>query len=371
MSFRPPCRYLHDIMRAIALTGLVVASCGPAPVSEVLSGGDDPVTSGTTADTTSNASTTTTSTTSTTASSSASWSSSTSGTWPAEDVGAPTTGDVSGACAGKVDVIFVMSERISNSAQMDEAIPAFAAIMQEEFSELDLHVMVLDPDGEWGDSLLCPKNMCPADGGCPVEPEFPCWALHDEDALTKCDNTMGAGVVFPAGQWTMNKPCGLETGHRFVTGDDPDFAERFTCLAQYGNTAGGSNSHGVALGQALTWNLRLGCNEGFLRDDALLMAVQIVSSNYDDDAPFVVAEKVLEAKNNEQDLVVALAITRGWKSSQMKPLCDTISVKPEGLAAWAFHFDHHVFGSLCAPSYVPFFAEAAAMAADLCRPIPR
>jgi len=368
LSFRPGWRYLEPIMRAIALSGLVVASCGPAPVTEVLSGGDDPVTSGTTVDTTSSATTTTSASTP----SSTSWSSSssTSGSWPAEDVGAPSTGDVSGACAGKVDVIFVMSEA-TNKAQMDEAMPEFAAIMQEEFSELDLHVMVLDPDGEWGDSVLCPKNMCPADGGCPVEPDFPCWALHDEDALTKCDNTMGAGVIFPAGQQTMNKPCGLETGHRFITGDDPDFVERFTCLAQCGDNAGGTISHGIALGRALTWDLRLGCNEGFLRDDALLMAVHIVSRNHDDDAPYIVADKVLEAKHNNQDLVVALAITHGWKGSDPPPLCETASDGPVGLAAWALHFDHHVFGSECALSYVPFFAEAAAMAADLCKPIPR
>ncbi len=356
-------------MRAIALIGLIVASCGPTPNVEVLSGGDDPVTSGTTAST--SAVTTsesgTTGLASASAPSSTGWGSTTGGSWPAEDVGAPTPGDPGMACRGKVDVIFVITEG-SNEAQMEEALPAFAAIMLEEFGDLDLHVMVLDPDGEWGDSLLCPKNQCPADGGCAVEPDFPCWALHDEDALTKCDNTRGAGVIFPAGEKPMIQPCGLETGNRFITGDDPAFTERFVCLAQSGENAGGTIKHGASLGRALSWDLRLGCNQGFLRDDALLLAVQIVSSNHGDDKPFVVADNVLEAKNNEQDLVVALAITDLWKHSDPKPLCDYVGPQPAGLAAWALHFDHHVLGSECAPSYVPFFAEAAAMAADLCKP---
>jgi len=53
-------------------------------------------------------------------------------------------------------------------------------------------------------------------------------------------------------------------------------------------------------------------------------------------------------------------------------LCDGI---PEGTPhetfQWAEESVHSLFGSICAPSFAPFFAEAATMAADLCGASPR
>ncbi len=294
------------------------------------------------------------------------------GTTSSPDLGEPETGAVHPACNGKIDVVFVSVE----TGALEPSIPEFVGIMEERFAQHDLHVMVVDDDGEWGDSLLCPKNKCPADGGCPAEglEDFPCWALHEEEALSKCDNTLGAGVVFPAGAGASNEPCGLPEGERFIRGDDPLFAKRFSCLIDGGISAGGDVQTGMALGRAVSADNQRGCNQGFLREDALLVVVMI------DDAagiqpynPLVWAELVLEAKDFDHDRVVALGIDHDWQGSQPQPLCESAweVEQPSPGERWTEHFDHSVFGSVCAPSYGPFFDEAAALAVALCADAPQ
>jgi len=79
-------------------------------------------------------------------------------------------------------------------------------------------------------------------------------------------------------------------------------------------------------------------------------------------------------------ILAAVAITRPLAAPvsavaatgyEPKPLGNEVSTKREGFAEWVQYFDHSVFGSRCAPSYGPLFAEAATLAADLCDPIPR
>ena len=289
------------------------------------------------------------------------------------DLGEPATGgDPFPGCNGKIDLVFVAVD----TEALAPSIPEFVAIMEQRFSEHDLHVMVVDADGEWGDSIRCPKNKCPAEGGCPAEgmEDFPCWALHDGEALSKCDNTLGAGVIFPAAEGASNKPCGLSEGERFVSGDDPLFAERFACLIDGGGAVGGEVQTGMALGRAVSPDLQAGCNQGFLREDALLFVVMIEdAAGIQPYNPLVWAELVLEAKDFDHDRVVALGIDHDWKGSEPEPLCESgwQVEQPSPGEKWTQHFDHSVFGSVCAPSFGPFFADAAALAADLCADVPQ
>jgi len=289
---------------------------------------------------------------------------------PVVDVGTPPVTGGS-ACVGKIDIIFV-ANRVDGQNLL-ESIPEFTATMMDQLSEYDLHVMVVDPDGEWGDSLICPKNKCPADGGCPAEgyESFPCWALHDEDALDKCDNTRGAGLVFPAGYEAANKPCGVPPGQRFISRDSPAFGEVFECLLRGSRSGGGHTQFGRTMGRALAFDLQHGCNSGFLREDALLLSVMISEHNFDDTSPGEWAEDVLEAKDHDQNMVVALAITTEWQGYEPKVLCDGGLPTRKGMNKWVQYFENSVLGSRCAPTYGPFFAEAAKLAADLCEPIPR
>jgi hypothetical protein len=279
------------------------------------------------------------------------------------------------ACNGKIDVLFAIGEGGVTPFldALDAAYPDFAASMSAAFAEHDLHVMVIDGNGVWGDDVRCPKSQCPPNGGCPDpsygDPnDFPCWALHEEGALTKCDNTLGAGVIFPAGRDASNKPCGVPEGRRFLSGDDLGFAELFACVARVGATPG-DHMVGWAAGEALSVNLQEGCNEGFLRDDALLVVVLIDGIEESPYNPYAWAQRVLEAKGGEQDKVVALAISSDATAVE-DPVCEKgdDAFPPHPAYLWQQHFDHGLFGSICAPDLAPFFEEAASLAAELCEP---
>ena len=277
------------------------------------------------------------------------------------------------ACNGKIDVLFAIGQGgVSEHLDVLHAsYAAFAATMMETFANHDSHVMVVERDGVWGDNYWCPQSKCPADGGCPAshygEPnDFPCWALHDDAALSKCDNTLGAGVVFPAGYAASNKPCDLAAGRRYLEGDDVAFADKFVCVATLGGNPG-YQMVGWAMGEALSIDLQVGCNEGFLREEALLLAVMLVGREDSPYNPYAWAQRVLDAKGHEQDKIVALAVGTDH-GAVSEPLCDGLGDRPGLAYEWVQHFEHRAFGSICALDYAPFFLEAAELAAELCEP---
>ena len=124
---------------------------------------------------------------------------------------------------------------------------------------------------------------------------------------------------------------------------------------------------GWAMGEALSIDLQVGCNEGFLREEALLLVVMLVGREDSPYNPYVWAQRVLESKDNEQDKIVALAVGTDH-GAVSEPLCDGSGDKPGSHIQWAQHFEHRVQGSICAPSFAPFFLEAAELAAELCEP---
>jgi hypothetical protein len=277
------------------------------------------------------------------------------------------------ACNGKLDVLFVIGQGgVSEHLEVLQASYAsFAATMAETFVDHDLHVMVVEGDGAWGDDVRCPKDKCPPDGSCldyEGKSDFPCWALHEPGVLTACDNKLGAGVVFPAGWMASNKPCAVPGGRRYLRGDDASFAELFTCVARVGATPG-EQLVGWAAGEALSFDLQDGCNAGFLRDDALLIVVMIAGAEDSPYNPYVWAQRVLEAKGEDHDKIVALAIARDSNAVD-DPVCEVWddSYPPHSAYVWHEQFEHSVFGSDCAPSFAPFFEEAASVAAELCEP---
>jgi hypothetical protein len=50
-------------------------------------------------------------------------------------------------CQGKIDFLFVISSWYSmkaNQVQLQEAFPAFTAMLEDEFADFDYHIMVVD-----------------------------------------------------------------------------------------------------------------------------------------------------------------------------------------------------------------------------------
>ncbi|HEY8375138.1 MAG TPA: hypothetical protein VIK91_01560 [Nannocystis sp.] len=241
--------------------------------------------------------------------------------------------------------------------QLKAAFPGFIATLESEFADFDYHILSANTSALWGQPVLCAgcKDVCPE------VPEYPCGVEPEA-----CDTIRGAGVTYPIGEHASNKRCELASGRRYITTGQPDLVDAFTCIASVG--INGSDEVAEVTVKALADELNApgGCNEGFLRDDALLfvVAVQDTYDDFSDGTPQDWADALVQAKGGDADAVVLLVLSTDID----KPggLCGkTIGVE-HNLRTWTELLPHGLFRSICAESYAPFFAEAAAKNKEQC-----
>jgi hypothetical protein len=275
------------------------------------------------------------------------------------DLGAPPDFDPTPpGCQGKIDFLFIVSRDGFMKPHQDQlvaAFPHFIETIQSQFIDFDVHILVTDSQAEWG-SAYC-ENDCP--NTCDAEPAYPC-----DYKPTTCDKTMGAGVVMNVGPYTANAPC-LDGPLRYITADTPDLTGTFECLARVG--ASGYNKLGDALVGAMGYQLNKagGCNEGFIRDDALLMVTIIgpedLAGGADSQGTWQEwMQAVVDRKSGNLDAIVMF----GLVSSD--PAC--IGTKNSGarLCTMIPKFPHHLHALLTTPDYGPVFDDAAALALAAC-----
>jgi hypothetical protein len=259
----------------------------------------------------------------------------------------------------KVDFLFV----VDNSGSMDDDqanlianFPGFMHAIETALEVEDFHVMVVDTDAggnthpgcvEWWDEQGDPYHLLP----CPL-PNVPAGADPQMlELLEECDLAIGAGVDTPMGFSASNAECDFASGRRFVDGAEPDLAAAFSCAARVG--IGGDNSERPA--QALIAALGPeisgpgGCNEGFLRPDALLV-VTILTDEQDTTSepredPGAWAEAVMAAKGGKETSVVMLGLLGG------------IDYPGPWLETMVASFTHSRIESVTAADYRPFFEE--------------
>ncbi|HEY0134406.1 MAG TPA: hypothetical protein VGB85_10010 [Nannocystis sp.] len=267
-------------------------------------------------------------------------------------------------CLGKIDFLFVISNSNTmapRQAQVLTIFPAFLDSLTQEFADFDSHIMVVETDGGWfmGDCAHCGP-------GCDPNGELP-WCGADLDA---CDSTMGAGVTFPAGKESSAQRCPLAEG-RYITSKDPDPKAAFKCIAKVGS-GGGVPFPADAMVAALSWPLLgthgypPGCNQGFLRDDALLV-VTIISDVYDakSSGPAWAWRKALmEAKNQDAAAFQVLVITTDVDTPN--GLCGEYTPDVNRLRTFVELTDG-LIGSICADDYGQFFKDAAAAILERCK----
>jgi hypothetical protein len=274
-------------------------------------------------------------------------------------------------CRGKIDFLFVISDDQNlkeSQPKIIDAFPKFIDTIASKFDDFDYHVMVIDGTDHWGDAectAVCPDLSCLwGDPCCPYDPgsppdlccpdlNYPCELL---DLVTQCDNTLGAGSVFPAGFGSTDAPCLIDGGRRYMTKEQSDLSETFACVAQVGTH--GSNHIGDALAAAVSPSLNGPgrCNEGFLRDDALLM-VTLITPGYDRSPDGTVQEwyeAILSAKNGNPEAVVMFVVGN--------PICPLYD-EPCQLA---IRFPNVEIQHLHADDYGPGFDAAAALVEDAC-----
>jgi hypothetical protein len=259
-------------------------------------------------------------------------------------------------CKGKIDILFLISRgpvMADVQQRLLDALPKFIATIEEKFADFDYHIMVLDGDFSWG------LDVCNVDcvQECPV-PDYPCELI---DTLTVCDTTPGAGVVFNAGGLATNEPCELFGGNRYIIKGQPELTEAFTCIARVGKSGWDRlmNQMVPALEPAI--NGPGGCNEGFLRDDALLFITTIANSpdTVSDGTPETWAQAILDAKHGDPNSTVLFSIhPLDWQECLDHPqglICRMIET-----------FPYHAYENAYAADYGPAFDEAVDLVAEAC-----
>jgi hypothetical protein len=276
----------------------------------------------------------------------------------------------------KADFLFVIDNSGSMEDEQDQLIASFAgfiATIEATLMAQDYHILVVDTDesGGGGSTVECTNGVCTCEpvpaccetacdiGGVSCN-DIPC----DMVPGGECDRTLGAGKVFRSdGMLCMHEEP------RYMSEGDAALADTFACVGEVGTFGDGNEqpmaSMLLAVGDALTGVG--GCNEGFMRDDAILVVTFITDEEDVGKSPGDPtswhADLVAEKGGNE-DAVVVLGLF--GDTDQPDAVCEPFDEKGVAgaeagprLRAFTESFgERGVVGSVCTGDYNPFFAQA-------------
>lgn len=268
----------------------------------------------------------------------------------------------------KVDFLFIIDNSVSmrdQQAALIASFPGFMATVQTTVAaKSDYHVLVADTD-DWGrcTSSNCQTGDMSADTLCIA----PASGYACNTSFDTCDKTIGAGVVHPAGDGATNHPCTIGGGNRYMVEGEPDLAGTFACVAQVGLAGHPSERPMDSLVAAMSPELNGpgGCNEGFLRDDAILVITFISDDPWyeDADGPQQWYDAVVAAKGGNPDAVVVLGLTPNFAGCQDGKGPPKGSHWSDFIALWG---GHGLEASVCSLDYAPFFQAAVDIIDEAC-----
>jgi hypothetical protein len=286
------------------------------------------------------------------------------------DDGVDTTGADDGITPDEgcraVDFLFVIDNSVSMEGEQASLVGAFPGFMDTIQSTLpadsDYHVLVTDTD-EWG-------RCNTANPWMGIDPSSEtCNGYIEQTVFEECDRTLGAGVVHPAGQYASNMLCQLQGGNRYIVAGEPDLGAAFGCIAQVGVAGHSSERPMDAMVAAVQPGINGagGCNEGFLRNDALLVIAFMSDDPHYEDAigPQEWYDAVVQAKLGDPSAIVVLGLTPNWDG------CRDGDPAPKG-AHWTEFIemfgDQGIHGNVCgtAEEYVAFFEMAVSTIDQAC-----
>lgn len=262
----------------------------------------------------------------------------------------------------KIDFLFVIDNSSSMADEQQHlvaAVPGFVDAMRTALPNVEsLRVGVIDTDsypslGTAQDAL----NGCPEDSEC-----------------DSCDYQLGALLDKPGSAVDPESSCGFSSGERYMDGHAESFPDEFECVALVGVDGNPIEQQASALVNAVSGPLAEdgGCNDGFVRDDALLVFV-VISDEEDDHAaapgpqggsmgePELWYDALVQAKGGEENNVVGLGLIGG---SPRFSECEALSSGLDGaeqttrLDGFLGNFNFGFTGSVCAEGYDAFFSEA-------------
>lgn len=170
-----------------------------------------------------------------------------------------------------------------------------------------------------------------------------------------------------ARRFATNHPCQLHGGNRYIVPGEPN-PDAFECIARVGYL-GPDTPMRDALFAAVQPEINGtgGCNEGFLRPDALLVVTLIFDSQDVKSwrTPKKVRDAVVAAKGGDPNAVVMAVVTWPTTNEAEKPGC-TFTDLPDPLKELAALFPYHVIGDACADDYTPYLELAAEKVSEAC-----
>lgn len=267
-------------------------------------------------------------------------------------------------CQGKIDFLFVVSSAGTmkfHQQQLADSFDPFMAAIEAKLPDFDVHVLSATTDIGWkfNDCSDCAGEGCDPAGMLPL-----CGAERED-----CDEVRGAGVRFPVGTGASNELCALDEGNRYINGGETDLNKKFSCIAKVGINGSSLTAESMVAALSAESNGPDGCNEGFLRDDALLM-VTIFDDGYDEFSSGDVdswIEALRTAKHGDDHAYMVLVLTTdvdlgGWE------LCHPgmYNQTKNRLRLFANAVEHGSIASICAPSYGEFFASTVEEVVELC-----
>lgn len=262
---------------------------------------------------------------------------------------------------GAVDFLFVIDNSASMAPHQDALIAAFpgwAANMQLLVpASGQSQLMVVKTDTGWGGHCM---DQCDEMQMCLDDLEFDC-------SMTSvgCDAALGAGVTYPYGMSGSNLPCQLVGDARYVIPEEPDIVPPLTCMADVGVRTYSEPRTMDALVAALDTD-QLGpggCNDGFLRDDALLV-VTILTDKRDDTSagdPVSWYEAVVAAKNGRPEDVVVVGLF-----AEDLPSCSADAEQPVDLATFVDMFPNSTRLDACSSEYGEQLIQTVPLVGQAC-----
>jgi hypothetical protein len=287
----------------------------------------------------------------------------------------------------KADFLFVVDNSASMSdeqANLIQSFPGFIAGIQAIADIHDYRILVVDSDayddhfpascwkGEctcWGSEGCCiVACQDPAQTSCDKKP------CSDYPAQLGCAHALGAGV-------TTDKDglsCNFAGDRRYLLADQPMLSEAFACAATVG-TRGNIQERMIDASLAALDETMIGpgqCNEGFLRDDAILVVTWLTDEDEKGDGsagdPMSWRQDLLARKNNDEGALVAIGFI--GDVGQPGAICkDANDVDGTGAEAsprlWSFlssFGDHGLATSICADDFGPAFSQAVEQIGQAC-----
>ncbi len=283
-----------------------------------------------------------------------------------ESTGGATPGDGVIRCS-MIDFLFVIDNSVSmggSQQSLTTSFPGFIDAIGTEVYVDSFHILVTDSDWDGGTQLTATTgcaDLCAGktQGSCNNQPCNP---------NVTCDGIIGAGKRLSKN----GEDCGIVGTARYLDHEQPDLIDTFACIAEVGTEGSSVEMTMQATLSALTDEVQPGgCNEGFLRNNALLVITFVTDEAHEHSFPMGGppdwAQTIIDAKRGNGEAIVTMAMISDRDLPEDEQYCTGSIFQGAPLyREWALEFPYGEWGSICAPDYAPFFRDAISIINTAC-----